>query len=246
MGKRFILGFFAVIMTLLFVSSAFGATLQEIKERGVIKIALDVTKPFCYEEDGQIKGLEVDMAHAIAEAIGVKAEISLPGWEAITKAWDPNYDWSDFDIAMGAITITEERLKNCDFSEWYFMSGQMVVVLKDSPIQAPEQLKGHKIAALKDSICEEVASQLSDQLVLVSSVDEGYEKVLNGEADAIVYDGGFLQFKVKEDPRFRLLDQKFTRERYGVAMPKDAPELKAVIDEVVEKNRKKLFEKWFK
>jgi hypothetical protein len=29
-------------------------------------------------------------------------------------------------------------------------------------------------------------------------------------------------------------------------MPKNTPELKAVIDEVVKKNRKELFEKWFK
>jgi polar amino acid transport system substrate-binding protein len=122
----------------------------------------------------------------------------------------------------------------------------MVILPKDSPVQSPDQLKGRKVAALKDSVCEEVASQLTDQVVLVSSVDEGYEKLLNGEADAMVYDGGFLQYKVKKDPRFRLLDEKFTRERYGVAMPKNTPELKAVIDEVVKKNRKELFEKWFK
>ncbi|AER67557.1 amino acid ABC transporter substrate-binding protein, PAAT family [Thermovirga lienii DSM 17291] len=235
-----------VFLSLLMVSQVYGATLKEIQDRGVIKVALDVTEPFCYEEEGQLKGLEVDMANAIAEAIGVKLEISLPGWENITKAWDPNYDWSDFDIAMGAITITEERAKVCDFSDWYFMSGQMVIVPKDSSIQSPDQLKGRKVAALKASVCEDVASQLTDQIVLVSSVDEGYEKLLNGEADAMVYDGGFLQYKVKKDPRFRLLDENFTRERYGVAMPKNTSELKAVIDEVVKKNRKELFEKWFK
>lgn len=122
----------------------------------------------------------------------------------------------------------------------------MVIVPKDSPIQSPDQLKEYKVAALKDSVCEEVAKQLTDQVVLIGSVDEGYEKLMSGEADAMVYDGGFLQYKVKKDPNFRLLDEKFTRERYGVAMPKDTPELKTVIDEVVKKNRKELFEKWFK
>jgi len=111
-----------VFLSLLVVSSAFGATLKEIQDRGVIKVALDVSEPFCYEEEGQLKGLEVDMANAIAEAIGVKLEISLPGWDSITRAWDPNYDWSDFDIAMGAITITEERAKVCDFSDWFGIS----------------------------------------------------------------------------------------------------------------------------
>ncbi|HCD72562.1 MAG TPA: hypothetical protein DEQ04_08430, partial [Thermovirga lienii] len=55
-----------VFLSLLMVSQVYGATLKEIQDRGVIKVALDVTEPFCYEEEGQLKGLEVDMANAIA------------------------------------------------------------------------------------------------------------------------------------------------------------------------------------
>ena len=55
-----------------------------VKQRGTLKIALEGTyPPFNYKENGQLAGFEVELANALAQKMGVKAEFTTSEWSAI-------------------------------------------------------------------------------------------------------------------------------------------------------------------
>lgn len=244
MRRNFVMFLIAVMMTVV-VSGCQAATLEEIKARGVLRVGFDLYEPFAFEEEGQYEGLEIDLARAIAEAMGVRLDLARNDWDTITKAWKPGYDWSDFDMALAVITIKEERASVCLFSDWYFMTGQMILVRADSPIQKPDQLKSHRVGVMEGTLCQAVAREYSDQVVSFPAETQGYEALRNGEIDAFINDGGMLLYLAKKDSAFRVLDQKLTRERYGIAMPQGTEKLAEAVNEVVRKQRKPLFQKWF-
>ena len=226
------------------------ATLQEIKDRGVLKDAVVdfESGPFVYTKDGAIVGLDVDLLNLIAEKIGVKLElVRLPWDKGITLCWDPAYTWDKFDISATSITIKEARAEVCDFSEWYVTTGQMLLVRSDSGYKSLADLKDKKIASMAGSTGEEAAKATfpAENYVSLPDMAAVFDAVRSKTVDAAVYDGPQILVLAKEDNTFAVLEDLLTKERYGVAMPKGS-DLKPLVDELVKEHRKALYDKWMK
>lgn len=231
-------------------SVAEAATVQEIKDRGVLKVAVVdfEMEPFVFTKDGALIGLDMDLVTAVAEQLGVKTEyVKVPWDKGITLCWDPAYTWDRFDMAASSITIKDSRAAVCDFSEWYVTTGQMLLVLADSGYKSQEDLKDKKIACMTGSTGEEGAKAAfpAGTIVSLPTTEEVYAAVKNKTADAAVYDGPQILLLAKNDKTYLVLEDLLTKERYGIAMPKGS-DLKAVVDEVVKTHRKALYEKWLK
>jgi len=241
----------ALVCAVLVLGSVAGAaTLQEIKDRGVLKTAtVDFeSSPFTFTKDGALVGLDVDLINLIAEKIGVKSEIVRVPWDGgMTLCWDPAYTWDKFDLGVGSITIKDSRAAVCDFSEWYVTTGQMLLVRSDSGYASQADLKDKKIACMTGSTGEDAAKANfpAENLVLFPAFESVVAAVLDKTADAAVYDGPQILVLAKTDSNFKVLEDLLTKERYGVAMPKGS-DLRAVVDEVVKAQRKDLYNKWMK
>src|SRR5690606_34935356 len=85
---------------------------KSIQDAGVLRIAVpDVGKPLAYKEGDALKGMDVDLANAVADTLGLKAEISLIPFSAALAGLQAN----KYDISYGEFYVTEERLKVADF-----------------------------------------------------------------------------------------------------------------------------------
>jgi len=100
---------------------------DEILERGTLKVGLDIFVPWAFKDkDGNLVGFEVDVATKLAEDMGVEAEFVPTEWSGII----PSLLTDKFDVIIGGMGTTTERALKGNFSEPYEWSGMDVVVNK--------------------------------------------------------------------------------------------------------------------
>ncbi len=113
-------------------------------EAGILTVAIDQEwPPFQYQDDnGQSAGFDVELAHALAQAMGLKAKFVPDTWAAAqAKVREGNAD------CIFSLTPTEDRSKIFDFSTVYRSDIIAVFVKPGSPARKIEDLYGKKVAA---------------------------------------------------------------------------------------------------
>jgi polar amino acid transport system substrate-binding protein len=107
-----------------------GNLLQEVKDRGTLRVSTDPAYPpqSFQNNQGEYKGFDIDVAEEIARRMGVEVQWLTPSWDVIT-AGNWNGRW---DISVGSMTITPERAKVLDFSPPYYYTPAAVAVHKDN------------------------------------------------------------------------------------------------------------------
>jgi polar amino acid transport system substrate-binding protein len=122
---------------------------QSIKDSGTLRIAVpDVGKPLAYKDGNDLKGMDVDLAHAVAATLGLKPDISLIPFSAALTGLQAN----KYDISFGEFYVTAERLKVADFvTDWQDYSSFLVVKTKGyTPTKLPD-ICGHTVGAMAGS-----------------------------------------------------------------------------------------------
>ncbi|WP_199500234.1 transporter substrate-binding domain-containing protein [Methylovirgula sp. 4M-Z18] len=122
---------------------------KAIKDAGTLRIAVpDVGKPLAYKDGNDLKGMDADLANALAATLGVKAEVSLIPFAAALTGLQAN----KYDISFGEFYVTSERLKVADFvTDWQDYSSFLVVKASGyKPTQLPD-ICGHIVGAMAGS-----------------------------------------------------------------------------------------------
>jgi polar amino acid transport system substrate-binding protein len=107
-----------------------GNLLQEIKDRGTIRVSTDPAYPpqSFQANDGTFKGFDIDVAEEIAKRMGVEVQWLTPSWDVLTAgSWNGRWDMS-----VGSMTVTPERAKVLDFSTPYYYTPASVAVHEDN------------------------------------------------------------------------------------------------------------------
>ena len=107
-----------------------GDLLQEIKDRGTIRVSTDPSYPpqSFLDNDGTFKGFDIDVAEEIAKRMGVEVQWLAPSWDVITAgSWNGRWD-----ISVGSMTITPERAKVLYFSPPYYYTPAAAAVHEDN------------------------------------------------------------------------------------------------------------------
>ena len=101
------------------------------RDNGTLVMATNAYfKPYEYYENGKITGIDVDLANAIADYLGMTLKIEDMEFDSIITAVQSG----KADIGVSGLTVTEDRLKNIDFSDSYTTS-QQVIVVRDNNAQ---------------------------------------------------------------------------------------------------------------
>jgi len=94
-------------------------------ENGTLVMATNAAfPPYEYYDENEIVGIDVDMATAVADLLNMKLEIENMEFDAIINA----VQGGKADIGVAGMTVTEERLKNIDFTDSYTQATQVIVV----------------------------------------------------------------------------------------------------------------------
>src|SRR5215813_10967846 len=116
-----------------FADVAHADQLAELKQKGQIVIGVRVAEPnsFVDPKTGEMVGYEVDIAKAVAKAIGVK-----PEFKPVTSAARiPQLQQGYVDILAASLTHNKEREAQVDFSLTMFVTGQKVLVTTPSDVK---------------------------------------------------------------------------------------------------------------
>ncbi len=221
------------------------SAVDAIKEKGEIVMLTNAAfPPFEYlADDGSVQGVDVEIAQAVADKLGVELKIVDMDFDPIVNSLKAGKG----DFAAAGMTITEERLKQVDFSDEYVTSSQVVVVRADSKLEGDKAaidaaLSGKNIAVQTGTTGdwyaageEETGSTIKDANVLqYKSATEAALYLINGKADAVIIDQKPAEAIVAtNEGKLKILDTKLTDEEYAFAIQKGQDDLKAVINEVI-------------
>ena len=107
-----------------------GDLLQEIKDRGTLRVSTDPAYPpqSFVTNSGEFKGFDIDVTEEIAKRMGVDVEWQTPSWDVITAgSWNGRWD-----LSVGSMTITPERSKVLYFSPAYYYTPAAAAVHEDN------------------------------------------------------------------------------------------------------------------
>lgn len=178
--------------------------------------------PYEYHEGDEIVGIDAEIAAAIAEKLGMELKIEDMAFDSIILAVDAG----KADMGLAGMTITEDRLKNVDFSDTYAHASQVVIVKEDSEIASPDDLTGKKIGVQLGTTGDMYAGDIED--ATVERYNKGFEAVQalsQNKIDAVVIDQEPAKVFVEENEGLKVLDEAFTEEDYAIAVAKGNTEL---------------------
>ena len=228
---------FAVLLFVLLSMSACkkaSGGLERVQAAGVLRVATDPSfPPFEFVgETGEIEGLDVDLARAVADHLGVQAHFVTTGYDALYDALTAGRA----DVIVSALYPDLARSQAFLFSPAYFNAGYRLVVSENAAVSGLEDLAGRRVACVFGTTGHMEIMRLTESLAsppTVLTVDEPITltQLLHvGEADAVVTDHVSALVAAGEDPTLRILDPPVTDEPYVIAVRKEDASLSRAIN----------------
>ncbi len=222
-----------------------------IKE-GYLTVGTDAAYPPLENvEAGEFVGFDIDLAKEVANRLGFEAEIINTAWDGIFPALIAH----KFDVVISAVTITEDRDKEMDFSDPYLDSDQSIATKEDSEIKTKADLKD-KILGVQIGTTGELTAKEIDEEIGVAEI-KTYDDILMvfedlkaGRIDAIINDIPTSAYIVKDNPELVIVEKIITNEKYGIVFAPDTPELLKAVNKVLKDMTEdgtydQIYSKWF-
>ncbi|HNT25716.1 MAG TPA: basic amino acid ABC transporter substrate-binding protein [Anaerolineales bacterium] len=179
---------------------------------------------FVDEETKAITGFDIELMQAIADEAGIEVEFINVGWDPLLAGMAQ----CQYDAAISAMTITEERAQSFNFTEPYFAAGQIVTVRFDNTdITGKDTLDG-KVVGAQIGTTGAIETEKIAGAILKTYDDVGlaFQDLMNGQIDAVVADNPVALGYVGKNPeQLKTVGEVFTDEFYGIAVCKTNTEL---------------------
>ena len=189
-------------------------------EAGKLTMATNATFP-PYEmttDAGDIEGIDVETAQAIADKLGLELQIDDMDFDAALLS----VQQGKADIVMAGVTVTDERKAVMDFSDSYATGIQSIIVPEGSDIASPDDLAGKKIGTQRGTTgyiyCSDDFGD--DAVVAYDSGLTAVQALNNGQVDAVVIDNAPAMEYVAANPGLKVLDTSYAEEDYAIGMAK--------------------------
>ena len=264
MKKGLVLGLIALtVVGFIFTTSAFSAdidlakksTVEQILKRGELRVGFESGYvPFeMTNKKGEFIGFDMDFGRRLAKSMGVK-------FVPVNTAWDgiiPALMTGKFDIIMGGMTITQERNLKVNFAEPYIVVGQTILInkkLKDKvlsykDLNNPKYILTSRMGTTGEQAIKKYIPKATYK-GFEAQVEAGLE-VINGKADALVYDLPFCGFLYGSQGKGKtiFLSDPFTYEPLAWAINKGDPDFLNYLNNFLRQSKgdgfyDRMYKKW--
>lgn len=238
MTKKVIAALLCVfLLGALFTACSKKDSVASIQEKGQIVMGTNAEfEPFEYRENGEFAGIDIEIAQAIADKMGVELVIEDMAFDSLVGAIGSG----KIDFIAAGMTADPDRDKNVDFSEGYYDAYQAIIVKEGSDIKGSADLAGKKIGVQQGTTGDIYCSDEVEGAE-VSRYSKGSEAVLdliNGKVDCVVIDNFPAMKFVSKNAGLTILEEKITSETYSIAVGEGdeglLKEINAVIKEMKE------------
>ena len=179
-------------------------------------------EPYEYYEGENVVGIDVEIATAIAEKLGMTLEVEDMEFDSIIAAVNSG----KAHIGAAGMTVTEDRLQNVDFTDPYTTATQVIIVQEGSEIAGADDLSGKKIGVQLGTTGDIYASDVEG--ATIEQYNKGMDAVqalANGIIDAVIIDNEPAKQFVDKAEGLKILDEEFVIEEYAIAIAKGNEEL---------------------
>ena len=185
--------------------------------------------PYEYVDGEEYKGIDIEIAQAIADAMGKKLEVDDIDFDSII----PAITTGKADMSLAGMTVTDERKENVDFSDSYATGVQVIIVPEDSDITGPDDLAKDKMIGVQQGTtghiyCSDTPEKGGfgeDHVTAYPNGASAIQALQTGKVDAVVIDNEPAKAFVAENPGLKILDTEYVTEDYAIAVKKGNTEL---------------------
>lgn len=186
--------------------------------------------PYEYVDGDSYAGIDVEIAGEIAKKLGMELEIMDVEFATILGL----IKTGKADIGVAGMTVTEDRLKEVNFSTSYAKGVQVVIVKEGGKVSAIEDLEkdGMMIGVQQSTTGDIYASASveeggygSDKVTQYNTGNDAVAALMAGKVDAVIIDNEPAKSYVKVNEGLKILDTEYANEDYAIAVAKGNTDL---------------------
>ena len=181
-------------------------------------------------DDGSFEGIDVEVAGAIAEKLGLELVVDDMDFDAALLAVQQNKS----DIVMAGVTVTEDRQLVMNFSDSYATGVQVVIVKEGSDVTLDNL--GEKMIGTQRGTTGNIYTSDDYGDDHVTAYDNGASAVqalINGQVDCVVIDSAPAEAFVAANAGLTILDTEYVTENYAIGVNKDNTALLDAINQAL-------------
>ena len=170
--------------------------------------------PYEYYDGDKLVGIDVEVAGAIAEKLGMKLEVVDIAFDSIVSGVQAG----KYDMGMAGMTVNEERLEQVNFSDSYSTGIQVVIVKEGGKVQSLDDMGADGV----------VIDDFGDEKVKgFAKTTDAVAALINGQVDCVMLDNEPAKALVaaNADAGLSILDTAYAVEDYAIAINKDNNDL---------------------
>jgi len=186
-------------------------------------------------DDGGYAGIDIEIATAIAEKLGLELEILDMDFDAALLAAQNGTS----DIVMAGVTVNDDRKVVMDFTNSY-ATGEQVVIVKEGSDVTMDNLDQMMIGAQRGTTGYIYASDTpenggygEDHVIAYDNGASAVQALLNGQIDCVIIDNAPAKEYVKVNEGLTILDGTWVTENYAIGCDKGNTQLVEAINKVL-------------
>ena len=186
-------------------------------------------------DDGGFAGIDIEIAQAIAEKLGLELVIDDMDFDGALMAVQQGKS----DMVMAGVTVNPDRQKVMDFSNSY-ATGIQVVIVKEGSDVTMDNLGDKLIGTQRGTTGYIYASDSpenggygEDHVVAYDSGITAVQALMNGQVDAVIIDNAPAQEFVKANPGLTILEGEWALEDYAIGFAKGNTELQEAVNKAL-------------
>ena len=215
------------------------SALDNIRTNGVLRVGVKMDVPgfgYLNPATGELEGLEIDLAHLIAEDIlGNGQALKAVGVTAQTR--EPMLENGELDLVIATFTITPERVQRFHFAQPYYEDEIGFLIKDDSGLSQITDMDGKVIGIVNSGTAHAALIAQAEQTGIAMSYQEftSYPEVnaalIAGKVDAFAGDKSILRGYKSEGTH--IIEEGFNTQEYGIAVAKNNTDLAKYIDDLM-------------
>ena len=189
--------------------------------------------PYEYYENGEIVGIDIDIAQEIANELGKKLVVKDVAFDSIIS----EVKTGKADFGAAGISYSDERAKQVDFSINYSASKQVVIVKENSPIINLDDIADKKIAVQLGSVADNYVTQnyKGASVVRQKKYLAAIQDLKDSKVDCVIMDELPAKEILNNNSGIKILPGELNNDSYGMIVKKGNKELLDTINKVISK-----------
>jgi polar amino acid transport system substrate-binding protein len=191
--------------------------------------------PFEMEEGGEMVGLDMDLGREIAEDLGVEMKNVTLAFESIQSGAALETD--QCDVAISALSITEERRTVMDFSDPYYDNEVGLVTDGEDGVDSIDAAREEqvRVGVMQGTVGETQARELGLNAVQFEDATTLFTGLSTGSVDAVLDDVTAIAQHAQDDPDFVVQETADLDDQLGVAVAKGDEAMLGAVDATLDR-----------